>query len=85
MNCRDCNTVLGDKFVKYSILKGGLELLEGVCFQCAEGKYNDYKKSDGRVRDFCEKCGEKFLQEDLTEVMIKKVKTLVCPRCSEDY
>ena len=84
MNCRDCNKELADKFVKYTTFVGPLQVLEGVCPECAEKNYNDYKNSDGKVRDFCEKCGEKFLTEDLTEVMIKKQKTLVCPRCRED-
>lgn len=83
MNCRDCDKPLTDKFVKYTKIIGGLQSLEGVCLECSD-KYNAYKHHDGKIRDFCEKCGEKFLTEDLTEVMIKKQKTIVCLRCMDE-
>ena len=82
MNCKDCNTELGDKFVPYDTHVGQFHLVGGVCIDCAD-KYNSYKHHDGKNRDFCEKCGEKFLSEDLIEVTIKKQKMLVCPRCRD--
>jgi len=84
MNCRDCNKELGEKFIKYTRIVGTLCDESGVCVECAEANYNSYKKHDGKIRDFCEKCGEKFLQEDLSEIVIKKLKTIVCNRCRED-
>ena len=82
MNCRDCDQPLTGKFIPYTKLVGTLQSLEGICMDCAD-KYNSYKYHDGKNRDFCEKCGEKFLSEDLTEVTIKKQKMLVCQRCRD--
>jgi predicted amidophosphoribosyltransferase len=82
MNCRDCNQPLSDKYIPYTKFVGTLQVLEGICFDCSD-KYNTYKHHDGKNRDFCEKCGEKFLSEDLSEVTIKKQKMLVCPRCRD--
>lgn len=83
MKCRDCNCKLNDKYIPFTIHTGSLALLEGICLDCGD-KYNSYKHHDGKERDFCEKCGEKFLTEDLSEVIIKKIATKVCPRCREE-
>lgn len=83
MKCHDCNQEIIGKSIKLTRLIGGLTDNCLLCQDCAE-KFNSYKNHDGKVRDFCEKCGEKFLTEDLTEVMIKKTKTIVCPRCMDE-
>lgn len=83
MNCKDCNKELGDKFIKFDTHVGQFHLAGGVCFECAE-KYNAFKYTDGKVRDFCEKCGEKFLVEDLVEISTKRGKLILCSRCNEN-
>lgn len=83
MKCLDCSKELGDKYVPYIRIVGNLSSIDGVCIECSE-KYNSYKNHDGKVRDFCEKCGEKFLAEDLKEITIKKTKVLVCLRCLDE-
>jgi DNA-directed RNA polymerase subunit RPC12/RpoP len=79
MSCRDCGKEIIEKKVTHQNVLGEITY---VCQDCVQN-YNTFLKHDGKDRDFCEKCGNKFLREDLFETTFKKVKMLVCRNCSE--